>query len=87
MLDYRWWCGPADICQETLYGCFDDRDCPEYEYPEGYVFASFDVTFVDSGGGEEPTEPEEGGQCKDGEDNDGDGFIDCDDPDCDKWCP
>jgi hypothetical protein len=89
LLDYRYWCG-QDICQETIYGCFDDRDCPGVPYPEGYVLASFDVIFVDadSGGGEEPSGSENGGQCKDGKDNDGDGDIDCEDPDCSdiKWC-
>lgn len=51
--------------------------------------ASFSIAFSENGGGgEEPAGSENGGQCKDGKDNDGDGLIDCDDPDCydTKWC-
>lgn len=50
--------------------------------------ASFSIAFVPgSGGNGGDTELEQGGKkCGDGLDNDGDGLIDCDDPDCSKWC-
>jgi hypothetical protein len=43
---------------------------------------------ADGGGGNE-TGSENGGQCTEGKDNDGDAKIDCGDPDCanTKWCP
>jgi hypothetical protein len=46
--------------------------------------ANLVVQFTDGDGGGDTTE-----QCKDKKDNDGDGLVDCDDPDCNgtKWCP
>ena len=47
LLDYRW-CDPTTNpdCYVTLYGCYDDRDCPGVPPGgEGYVLATFDVRF------------------------------------------
>jgi hypothetical protein len=43
--------------------------------------------FPDEGGGGESGPENTVEQCGDGVDNDGDGRIDCDDPNCKKWCP
>ena len=48
--------------------------------------ANLVVQFTDGDGGDE-TEPEKtAAACSDGQDNDGDGLYDCDDPNCKKWC-
>jgi hypothetical protein len=47
LLDYRW-CDPTTNpdCYVTLYGCYDDRDCPGVPPGgEGYVLATFEVRF------------------------------------------
>lgn len=50
--------------------------------------ANLTVQFLADGGGDPEPEPEPERVCKDGQDNDGDGLFDCDDPDCanKKWC-
>jgi hypothetical protein len=48
LLDYRP-CDPANDpvnCYVKLYGCYDDRDCPDLDPDEDFVYATFDVTFV-----------------------------------------
>ena len=90
------WCAvvenPVPCDPETCPGpgpC-DGCNCFVYLVDEDVHLSAVGITlqFIEdtSGGGEEPTES--GGQCKDGKDNDGDGAIDCDDPDCvgTKWC-
>ena len=74
------WCGYVE--EE---GCIENYQAGSGPIsPEG-----IHIQFLsDSGGGEEPTGTEKGGQCKDGVDNDGDGLTDCQDDDCSdtKWC-
>ncbi len=49
---------------------------------------SFSIAFpADSGGDDIVLGPEKGELCYDGHDNDGDGLIDCADPNCKKECP
>ena len=75
------------------------KTCPSRRYPD---FDAHDVetlcsiTDVDGGscssdqtcggGGDDGGQNEKGPRCSDGIDNDGDGLIDCDDPDCSKKC-
>jgi hypothetical protein len=61
----------------------------EYQVGSGPLL-ELSVQFHADGGGDDGDDggSENGGQCKDGQDNDGDGLADCDDPDCagTKWC-
>jgi hypothetical protein len=60
-------------------------DCQGKLVKEGT--ASFTIEFSEiDGGGEEPGPPEEDEICDNDLGNDGDGKIDCRDPDCKKWC-
>jgi len=48
LLDYRP-CDPAVDpvgCYLNLYGCYDDRDCPDLDPDEDFVLSAFDVTFL-----------------------------------------
>ncbi|MGF1466445.1 MAG: hypothetical protein ACFCGT_09945 [Sandaracinaceae bacterium] len=82
-------------CQATIpegvFFCEDSGDCPPGQecdlsdnrcrtFDAGQIVGSPDEGVVPDQGALENTEP----LCRDGEDNDGDGVGDCDDPDC---CP
>jgi hypothetical protein len=63
--------GVGDACDDEIIYCFVNGDCPV-----GFICSVEGICV--------PEPPEE--DCSDGVDNDGDGFIDCDDPDCDSEC-
>jgi hypothetical protein len=71
----------------------DDPDCiepGEYIVGSGTLASQTAAQFGTSGGEEPPPEPEPTPErseaaCTDGVDNDGDGLIDRDDPNCKKW--
>jgi hypothetical protein len=55
---------------------------PDYKHANFFV-----ELFPDEGGGGETGPEKTLEQCTDEADNDGDGRIDCADPNCKKWCP
>ena len=63
--------GIGDACDDEISYCVTNGDCPV-----GFICSVEGICVL------EP--PQE--DCSDGVDNDGDGFIDCDDPDCDTEC-
>jgi hypothetical protein len=63
--------GVGDACDDEIIYCFVNGDCPV-----GFICSVEGICV--------PEPPEE--DCSDGVDNDGDGYIDCDDPDCDAEC-
>lgn len=73
---------PCDVADPP---CVDPEDYWVGAGPVNEITVQF---LPDGSSGDGDTEPETGGKCKDGKDNDGDGLTDCADADCaaTKWC-